>query len=139
MVKVIFKTYRDILATIEITKAEMEALQLDLDYWIGKNSDHPLLSQGAAKYGLDVAANRSNFLYERMGKLEGRLKGYEEIEKEIRENIENLHGLEHKIAKLRFIKGLTYEEIADQLGYSYGYIRTIVSKGDNQMPKRLAQ
>mgnify|MGYP003546769315 CR=1 FL=1 len=137
--KVIFETYSDILTTIEITKAEIEALQLDLDYWIGKNSDHPLLSQGAAKYGLDVAANRSNFLYERMGKLEGRLKGYEEIEKEIRENIEKLQGLEHKVAKLRFIEGLTYEEIADKLGYSYGSIRNVVSKGDNQLPKRLAQ
>lgn len=136
---VIFKTYRDLLATIEIKKAEIEVLQLDLDYWVGKNSNHPLLSQGASKYGVDVATKRSDFLYERIAKLEGSLKGYEEIEKEIRENIEKLHGLEHKIAKLRFIEDLTYEEIADKLGYSYGSIRNVVSKGDDQMPKRLAQ
>ena len=136
---VIFETYRDLLATIEIKKAEMEALQLDLCYWVGKNSHHPLLSQGASKYGVDVATKRADFLYERIAKLEDCLKGYEEIEKEIRENIEKLHGLEQKVAKLRFIEGLTYEEIADKLGYSYGSIRTIVSKGDNQMPKRLAQ
>lgn len=137
--KVIFETYRDILATIEIIKAEIEAVQLDLDYWVGKYSTHPLWSQGATKYGLDVASDRTDFLYERMGKLEDRLKAYEEIEKEICENIEKLQGLEYKIAQLRFIEGLTYQEIADKLGYSYGYIRNVVSKGDNQMTKRLAQ
>lgn len=137
--KVIFETYSDILATIEVIKAEIEALQLDLDYWVGKNSNHPLWSQGASKYGLDVASDRADFLYERMSKLEERLKAYEEIEQEIRENIEKLQGLEYKIAKLRFIDGLTYQEIADKLGYSYGYIRNVVSKGDNQMTKKLAQ
>lgn len=137
--KVIFETYSDILATIEITKAEIEALQLDLHYWVGNNSNHPLFSQGTSKYGHDVAAKRSAFLYERTSELQDRLKGYEEIEKEIRGNVEKLQGLEHKIAKLRFIEGLTYEEIADKLGYSYGYIRNVISKGDNQLTKRLAQ
>lgn len=139
MMKIIFETYRDLLAIIEIKKAEIEALQSDLDYWIGENSKYPLLSQGASKYGVDVAAKRSDFLYERIAKLEHYLKGYEEIEKEIRENIETLHGLEQKVAKLRFIEGLTYEEIADKLGYSFGSIHPLVSKGDNEMPNRLAQ
>ncbi|MER2190635.1 MAG: sigma factor-like helix-turn-helix DNA-binding protein [Solibacillus sp.] len=137
--KIIFETYKDIVATIEVIKAEIEALQLDLDYWVGKHSSHPLWSQGATKYGLDVASDRADFLYERMGKLEDRLKAYEEIEQEVRENIEKLQGLEYKIAKLRFIEGLSYQEIADKLGYSYGHIRNVVSKGDNEMTKRLAQ
>lgn len=137
--KVIFETYNDIVLTIEVIKAEIELLQIDLDYWVGKNTSAPLISQGAARYGLDVAAERTDMLYERMGKLEERLVAYEEIEKEIRENIEKLQGLEYKIAKLRFIDGLSYQEVADKLGYSYGYIRNVVSKGDNQMTNRLAQ
>ncbi|MER2107445.1 MAG: sigma factor-like helix-turn-helix DNA-binding protein [Solibacillus sp.] len=136
--KIIFETYKDIVATIEVIKAEIEALQLDLDYWVGKHSSHPLWSQGATKYGLDVASDRADFLYERMGKLEDRLKAYEEIEQEISENIEKLQGLEYRIAKLRFIEGLSYQEIADKLGYSYGYIRRVVSKGNKEVTSRLA-
>ncbi|MER2191325.1 MAG: sigma factor-like helix-turn-helix DNA-binding protein [Solibacillus sp.] len=137
--KVIFETYKDLLATIEIIKAEIEALQLDLNYWVGKHSSHPLWGKGATKYGLDVASDRADFLYERIGKLEDRLRAYEEIEQEIRENIDKLQGLEHKIAKLRFIEGLSYQEIADKLGYSYGHIRNIILKDDNDMTKRIAQ
>ncbi|MEY9976336.1 sigma factor-like helix-turn-helix DNA-binding protein [Lysinibacillus sp. RC79] len=39
--------------------------------------------------------------------------------------------MEYRIAKLRFIDGMTYQEIADKLGYSYGYIRKVVSQGNN--------
>lgn len=124
----IMESYADILKVIEIIKAEIEALQLDLDYWLGKSYIHPLFSVGAKKYGLDVATKRVDFLYDRMGKLEDRLKAYQEIEQEIRENVEKLEGLEYKIAKLRFIDGMTYQEIADALGYTHDHIRRIASK-----------
>jgi DNA-directed RNA polymerase specialized sigma24 family protein len=133
------ESYADILKVIEIIKAEIEALQLDLDYWLGKNSTHPLFSEGARKYGLDVAAKRVDFLYDRMEKLEERLKAYLDIENEIRDNVENLEGLHYKIAKLRFIDGMTYQEIADKLGYSYGYIRKVVSQGNKEVTTALAK
>ncbi|MED4699630.1 sigma factor-like helix-turn-helix DNA-binding protein [Lysinibacillus capsici] len=124
----IMESYADILKVIEIIKAEIEALQLDLDYWLGKHDRHLVFSEGARKYGLDVATKRVDFLYDRMEKVEARLKAYQEIEKEIRENVEKLDGLEYKIAKHRFIDGMTYQEIADQLGYTHDHIRRIASK-----------
>lgn len=129
---IIMESYADILKVIDIIKAEIEALQLDLDYWLGKNSRHPLFSKGSSKYGLDVASQRVDFIYDRMGKLEERLTTYQEIEKEIRENVEKLEGLPYKIAKLRFIDGMTYQEIADKLGYNHDYIRRIASKSQKQ-------
>ena len=139
MMMLIMESYADILKVIEIIKAEIEAVQLDLDYWLGKSSKHPLFSEGARKYGLDTAAERVDFLYNRMEKLEGRLNAYQEIEKEIRENVEKLDGLHHKIAKLRFIDGMTYQEIADKLGYSYGYIRKVVSQGNKEVTTTLVK
>lgn len=124
----IMESYADILKVIEIIKAEIEALQLDLDYWLGKHDRHFVFSEGARKYGLDVATKRVDFLYDRIEKVEARLKAYQEIEKEIRENVEKLEGLEYKIAKLRFIDGMTYQEIADQLGYTHDHIRRVASK-----------
>lgn len=124
----IMESYADILRVIEIIKAEIEALQLDLDYWAGRKSTHAVFSEGANKYGLDVAAQRTDFLYDRMEKLEERLASYQEIEKEIRENVEQLEGLQYQIAKLRFIDGLNYKQIADKLGYTYQWIKEVASK-----------
>jgi len=128
----IMESYADILKVIEIIKAEIEGLQLDLDYWLGKHDKHLVFSEGARKYGLDVATKRVDFLYERMEKLEGRLNAYQEIEKEIRENVDKLEGLEYKVAKLRFIDGMTYQEIADELGYSHDHIRRVASKSNKK-------
>ena len=36
MMMLIMESYADILKVIEIIKAEIEAVQLDLDYWLGK-------------------------------------------------------------------------------------------------------
>ena len=124
---VIFESYKDILTTIGIIQAEIEGLQLDLEYWLGQNSDHLLFSEGASKYGLDVATQRVDFIYGRIRLLEERLTAYKEIEQEIRENVDKLEGLQHSIAKLRFIFGLTYSEIAEQLGYSERNIKRVAS------------
>jgi len=121
-------SYKDCVRIIEIIKAEIEMLQLDLDYWLGKNSNHPLWSEGARKFGLDEAAKRTDFLYSRMERLEQRLKAYEEIEKEIRENIEQLEGLEYQIARMRYMDGKTYKDIAEELGYSHDHIRRVASR-----------
>lgn len=135
----IMESYADVIKVIEIIKAEIEALQLDLDYWLGKNCNHPLFSEGARKYGLDVAAKRVDFLYDRIEKLEERLKAYQDIEKEIRENVEKLDGLHYRIAKLRFIDGMTYPEIADKLGYSLSYIKKVASKGNKKDTSAIAK
>lgn len=134
---VIFESYKDILTTIEIVQAEIDGLQLDLDYWLGKNSDHLLFSQGASKYGVDVAAQRVDFIYGRIRLLDERLTAYKEIEQEIRENVDKLEGLQHSIAKLRFIFGVTYSEIAEQLGYSESHIKHVARSHINAQVKTI--
>jgi len=34
---------------------------------------------------------------------------------------------------------MTYQEIADKLGYSYGYIRKVVSKGNKEVTTTLVK
>ena len=124
----IMKNYADLLRIIDIVKAEIEMLEVDKEYWIGKHEHLPFSSIGAARYGLDVASQRTDRLNGRIASLEEKLEHYQAIEKEIRENVEKLEGLEYKIAKLRFIDGMTYQEIADELDYNHDYIRRIASK-----------
>lgn len=122
------KNYADLLRIIDIVKAEIEMLEVDKEYWIGKNEHLPFSSIGAAKYGLDIASQRTDRLNGRIASLEQKLEHYQAIEKEIRDNVEKLEGLEYKIAKLRFIDGMTYQEIADELGYTHDHIRRVASK-----------
>lgn len=122
------KNYADLLRIIDILKAEIEMLEVDKGYWLGKNEQLPFASIGADKYGLDVASQRADRLNGRIASLETKLDHYQAVEKEIRENVEKLEGLEYKIAKLRFIDGMTYQEIADELGYTHDHIRRVASK-----------
>ncbi|OEC02124.1 hypothetical protein GY31_09245 [Lysinibacillus sphaericus] len=124
----IMKNYADLLRIIDIVKAEIEMLEVDKEYWLGKNEQLPFASIGADKFGLDVASQRTDRLNGRIASLETKLEHYQAIEKEIRENVEKLEGLEYKIAKLRFIDGMTYQEIADELGYTHDHIRRVASK-----------
>ncbi|MGE7915321.1 sigma factor-like helix-turn-helix DNA-binding protein [Lysinibacillus xylanilyticus] len=124
----IMKNYADLLRIIDIVKAEIEMLEIDKKYWLGKNEQLPFASIGADKYGLDIASQRTDRLNGRISSLETKLEHYQAIEKEIRENVEKLEGLEYKIAKLRFIDGMTYQEIADELGYTHDHIRRVASK-----------
>ncbi|WP_418302328.1 sigma factor-like helix-turn-helix DNA-binding protein [Lysinibacillus fusiformis] len=122
------KNYADLLRIIDILKAEIEMLEVDKEYWLGKCEALPFFSIGADKYGLDIASQRTDRLNNRITLLETKLEHYQAIEKEIRENVERLEGLEYKIAKLRFIDGMTYQEIADELGYTHDHVRRIASK-----------
>lgn len=123
----IMKNYADLLRIIDIVKAEIEMLEVDKEYWLGKY-ETPFFSTGVRKYGLDIASQRADRLNDRIASLEMKLEHYEAIEKEIRENVEKLEGLEYKIAKLRFIDGMNYQEIAIKLGYTHDHIRRIASK-----------
>lgn len=126
------KNYADLLRIIDIAKAEIEMLEVDREYWLGKNEQLPFASIGAEKYGLDVASQRTDRLNGRILSLETKLEHYQAIEKEIRENVEKLEGLEYRIAKLRFIDGMTYQEIADELGYTHDHIRRVASKSSKK-------
>ncbi len=51
-----------------------------------------------------------------------------QTKKEMKEKLKQLEGLEYKITYKRYIKGKTLYEIADELGYSYDYIKEISSR-----------
>lgn len=127
----IMTDYADLVRKIDILKAQIELTEVDMLYWWGEDAALPLFSKGAAKFGLDIAAKRVDTVRDRQTNLIKRLEFYEEIEKEIRTNIDAMTGLRYVIARKRFIEGQTYKEIAVELGYSYDHIRRIASKCHN--------
>lgn len=56
------------------------------------------------------------------------LKQKLEIRNKILKNIKRLKGLEYKVAYKKIVEGKDLSRIADELGYSIGYIKNISSK-----------
>ena len=122
----IMKNYADLCRKIDIIGVQLEMLQNDLDYWFGKGKV-PFQSRGA-KYGIGVAAENTDRVLQRIHELEKQLEFYTELKNDMDTCLNRLTGLEYKIAYMRFVEGKTYKEIADELGYSYGYIRNLATR-----------
>ncbi|OJG93031.1 hypothetical protein RV15_GL002165 [Enterococcus silesiacus] len=55
--------------------------------------------------------------------LDQRVEKLEKEREEIIQLIDKFNGLNQRILKLKYVEGLTLESIADELGYSYSYIK----------------
>lgn len=122
----IMKNYADLCRMISIIETQIEMLQNDVDFWFGKG-DVPFESRGA-KFGIGIAAENTDRVLKRIHELERQLEFYTELKSEMDEHINSLTGLEYKVAYMRFVEDKTYKEIADELGYSYGYVRNLAAR-----------
>ncbi|MGG4011429.1 sigma factor-like helix-turn-helix DNA-binding protein [Bacillus smithii] len=130
----IMKNYADLERMIHILETQIEMLEVDLDFWFGKGEYVPFQSKGA-KYGIHVAAENTDRILEKLNQLTKMLDYYKELKKDMDDYINSLEGLEYKIAYKRYVENKTYQEIAKELGYSYGYVRNVMSKaGKNLFP-----
>ncbi|WP_227397338.1 sigma-70 RNA polymerase sigma factor region 4 domain-containing protein [Jeotgalibacillus aurantiacus] len=135
----IIENYADLTRKISIIETQIEMFEVDIDFWFGKGSI-PFSSKGAAGFGIETAAWNTDRVLEKLDQLRKMLEFYQEIKSEMDDNINSLDGLEYKISYMRYIENKNYKEIADQLGYSYGYIRNVVSnikKHDNDVTQHV--
>lgn len=56
------------------------------------------------------------------------IKRLNESKEKIEKHINNLEGLDKKVAYMKYIEGKTLKEISYELGYSYDHIRRVNSK-----------
>lgn len=124
----IMKNHADLLNEIEIIKGQIEQYELSLKYWSG-NSDTPMLgATGAEKFGLSAASLNIDRINKEVNALVAMLDAFNMIRRQNENSINRLQGLKYKIAKLRFIEGMSYKEIAEELNYNYNYIRRVAAK-----------
>ena len=67
--------------------------------------------------------SRSSSLEENIQKIEDELKILNNQKKEMLELISNFEGVDNQIVKLKYIDGITLENIAEEIGYSVSYVR----------------
>ncbi|OLN21414.1 hypothetical protein BTO30_14955 [Domibacillus antri] len=132
----IMKNYADLVRQIDVIQLQIEMLQVDRDFWYGRNfgveGRLPFTGRGAQEYGIQVAAENTDRINVKINKLQEQLDFCLQLKEEMDDSINALNGLAYRIARMRFIEDKSYQEIAKELGYSYGYIRKVVSKANKE-------
>lgn len=121
----IMKNHADLLQEIEVIKGQIEQYELSSKYWSGE-TDIPMLgATGSAKFGLSTASLNLDRINKNINALTAMLDAFEAIRIQNEKHINKLEGLGYKIARLRFVEGMSYKEIAEKLDYSYSHIRKV--------------
>ena len=116
----LISTYQDLLTEIEVYEERLKDLERE-QYAIDR-----LVKSNTIDYYNQL--ERQLDLNNKYAITQSILEDKKETQRQMLEKIQQLEGLEYKIAYKRFIEGKTLNEIAGELGYSYDYIRELSSK-----------
>lgn len=129
-----FILYNDLCLEIEVLKEQIKLTGSELEYWFGIKFDDsygdgiPLGAIGVNKFGVVAALDQTERKVKSLNKLRDRLEKLEQSKEKIESLLKNVKGLEYKIARLRYVEGKSLKEISEELGYSYDYIREVMSR-----------
>lgn len=118
--------YSDLLTKIELIKEQIKLNELELAYWFGVKPDGtgiPLGGKGSFLYGANTSLMQADKKIDAINSLREQLEFYEKAKSRMDVLINNLEGLDYKIAYLKIAKSMTHKEIAQELDYSEQYIR----------------
>lgn len=130
--------YRDIITEIELSKIRIEGLKEE--YWqirkdISKSVNFPTM-QGMSYDGMPGGSRNDTPLdvyWERIRRIDNaimieqdRIKILEGTKGKMDKKLEDLQGLEKKIAYMQY-QGYSLKDIADKLGYNYTYVRQVAA------------
>jgi DNA-directed RNA polymerase specialized sigma subunit len=128
----IMQSYADLRTEIALLKEQITLVEKELNYWLGidltDEKGIPLGGTGSHKFGTNTSIIQADKKLHTYQKLKTRLKELEYAKVRMDILLEQLEGLEYKIAYYRIVEGLTHKEIANKLGYTEQYIRERWSK-----------
>lgn len=106
--------YQEWEQKIALLDWELETYKEELDRW--KNPDD------LGRYSL-VKESKASKLEDIIDNLEYELAVQMNYRFDLRKVIYSFKGIEQHILRMKYVEGLTLQEIADELGYTYQYIR----------------
>src|SRR5690606_36343112 len=130
----VFHNYNDLCVEIEVVKEQIKLTEYELEYWFGikfydrDTNGIPFLARGSFKFGANTSLEQADRKIQSLNKLHERLDELDRSRLKIDTLLSNFRGLEYKIAYMRFVEGKSLREVSDELGYSYDYIREVMSK-----------
>ncbi len=135
----VVKSYKDLCEEIEIWKWRVEAYKAEIKALkklakVYGPSDVKGIDYSQPKVQNTNQIGFEEFL-ERLYKLEHHIyiheeaiKNMEKCRKNMEERIKKLEGIDQKVVYMRDIEGKTLKEIAEELGYSYQYIKEVSAR-----------
>lgn len=107
------KTYQQLDDHILFLKWNLNKSKLELARWIDGDLSNVHIEKGS----------RSSFLESDIEKMEKEIKAIEEDKAELIKLINTFKGVDHKILKLKYVDGMSLDDVADEIGYSPSYVR----------------
>lgn len=106
--------YQEWEQKIALLDWELETYKEELDRWKNPND--------LGRYSL-VKESKASKLEDIIDNLEYELAVQMNYRFDLRKVIYSFKGIEQHILRMKYVEGLTLQEIADELGYTYQYIR----------------
>lgn len=107
------KDYQELVQDIEYLEYKLEREETELDRWVYGDLQGVKLNKDSIASGIE----------ERITALKKEIEFKKKQLNKLIELIDTFEGLEHKILKLKYIDGLTLEQIAEELNYSTSHIK----------------
>lgn len=107
------KDYQDLEEQLLYLKWNLNKSKLELIRWTTGDLSKVCIEKNS----------RSSLLEENITQIENEIELLEEQQKEMLVIIQSFKGVENEIVRMKYIEGLTLEEIVEETGYSDSYIR----------------
>lgn len=112
-----FKLYHELLLDIEVLKEMIEVYENEkASWWGGKLGKIVSLDQAAER--VDKINDKLDILHDELNK-----KAF--AKERIEGNLRKYKNIEHKVFYMRYIEGKKLQQIADELNFTYQYIKEI--------------
>ena len=133
------KSYKDLCTEIEIWKERVKAYEAEIKALKKLAKAYGPSDVKGIDYSQPKVQNTNQIGFEefleRLYKLEHHIyiheeaiKNMEKCRKNMEERIKKLEGIDQKVVYMRDIEGKTLVQIAEELGYSYDYIKEISAR-----------
>lgn len=127
--------YSDIVTSIEVAKASIEAQQINIDYYTRELTSAPhdisgmnmdgLPHGNSSSHTIDYCVERIAMAREKIEKTQQYVDKLTAAKEKIEQSLEKLEGVKNKVGIYRYIYNMPLKEIADKLGYSFDYVKHI--------------
>ena len=135
----VVKSYKDLCEEIEIWKERLKTYEIQLKTIIklaklDGPSDITAIDyskpyvDGTKQIGFEEALEMLQKIENHIYLHKQAIENMERYKKRIKERIKNLEGIDYKVVYMRDIEGKTLVQIAEELGYSYQYIKEVSAR-----------
>lgn len=115
--------YQDLCREIDIMEIRINDLEREYEFWY--KACHGI---GRSQIPLDVCLERMKEICDQVEMYSMILEEKEKARRDIESQLEQLEGIESKIAYMRDIQGKTLLEISIDLGYSYDWVKKLSAR-----------